>query len=95
MARACTESTGTTACVVIPLLSAPTMPGSSSEPGRPCWKVADLANPSSLHAKLEEDRKMAGSTNGSRTFAFMMAGWRRSRLAKRLALQLARIRGLS
>ncbi|MGS0759429.1 hypothetical protein ACVBEH_34255, partial [Roseateles sp. GG27B] len=63
----------------MPLLRAPTMPASPSELGLPCWKVAVLACPYSWQAKLDDDRKMAGSTKGSRLLAFMMAGWRRDK----------------
>ena len=34
-----------------------------------------MASPSNLHARLEDERKMAGSTKGNLTFAFMMADW--------------------
>jgi hypothetical protein len=57
--------------------------------------VAVLARPSSWQDRLLEDRKIAGSTKGSRILALVMAGWRRSRLASRLALRLARMTGLS
>ena len=95
MARACWASTVVAPRVAMPLASAPAMPSSSIDPGRPCWKVALLAMPSSLQAKLLDDRKMAGSTKGKRILAFVMAGWRLSRLASRLALRFARIKGLS
>ena len=88
MARACCESTFVSERLVMPLASAPTMPGSSRVPGRPRWKVAVFARPSSLQDRLVEERKIAGSTNGRRIFALVIAGCRFSRLAKRLALRL-------
>ena len=52
-----------------------------------------FARPSSRQGRLLEDRKIAGSTKGRRILALVMAGCRRSRLARRLALRLARIAG--
>ena len=43
--------------LVMPLASAPTIPGSSRVPGRPRWKVADLASPSSRQDRLVDERK--------------------------------------
>ena len=95
MARACCESTVVAERFVTPLASAPTIPGSSRAPGRPRWKVADLARPSSRQDRLVDERKIAGSTKGRRILALVMAGCRLSRLARRFALRLARMTGLS
>ena len=81
--------------LVMPLASAPTMPGSSRVPGRPRWKVAVFASPSSLQDRLVDERKIAGSTKGRRILALVIAGCRFSRLARRLALRFARMTGLS
>ena len=78
-----------------PFTSAATMPSSLKEPGCPRKKVDVLALPCKRFLSVVEDRKIAGSTKGSRILALKIAGWRRSRLARRLDLRLARISGLS
>jgi hypothetical protein len=88
-------STDVVARLVMPLASAPTMPGSSTVPGRPCWKVAVLARPSKPAGQAAGRQKDRRLDEGQADLGLGDGGLRRSRLASRLALRLARISGLS
>jgi hypothetical protein len=71
------------------------MPGSSTLPGRPCWKVAVLASAFELAGQAAGRQKDRRLDEGQADLGLGDGGLARSRLASRLALRLARMSGLS
>jgi hypothetical protein len=66
--------------------------GVAGRPRRNTWPLGVPLEPAGQAGGRQEDR---GSTKGRRILALVMAGWRFSRLARRLHLRFARSSGLS